>query len=285
MAAGALALFVLMAAPAATAATDSNNGWSPRSSERLMKLPPNYLKKAIDQDYARSPLAAAIGDAREAIRLKVQTLEDLRAAADRADGDLKLELQHQLLGEKRAYLELISGQQQLRKKRARAMIRLSERMLGNIKRRHGAMTPRRAALIQKQTDAVSRFEASLDKVNTKLFRTAIVSESKYAREYAKNVGAIEQLVQAIGAHPMNPQGDLDGKSLTREELVRRMIAENESEIAVLDQEQSILGYMAKLVALDAMALSDAVAGDDPELRLAQDNDAGLSEAVNLFVSR
>ena len=34
--------------------------WSPRASERLIKLPSNFLKKAIEQDYAKSSLAAAV---------------------------------------------------------------------------------------------------------------------------------------------------------------------------------------------------------------------------------
>ena len=34
------------------------------------------------------------------------------------------------------------------------------------------------------------------------------------------------------------------------------MADTESELAILQQEETILGYMAKLVALDAMALSE-----------------------------
>ena len=35
-----------------------------------------------------------------------------------------------------------------------------------------------------------------------------------------------------------------------------MVADTQAGLAILDQEETILGYMAKLVALDALALSE-----------------------------
>jgi len=282
----AAALTVTLSAPATSARPVTDDAtWAPRASEKLIKLPSNFLKKAIDQDYAKSSLATAINETRDRMQLKTKTLEELREAVERAEGDLKIELRHQFLAEKRAYLDLVDEHQNLRRKHASTRIRIYERLLGKIKRKKGGLTPQRIALIEKQNAAQNRFKASIAKVDAKLFRSSMASESKYAREYAKNVAAIEQLVQAINAHPMNEQPDLDKAGVTREDFVRQLISNNEATIAVLDQEQSILGFMAKLVALDALALSDAVAGDTPAGVETKAAEASVTDAVDYFVTR
>lgn len=276
----------LIAGSAAGARAPSDDAtWSPRTSERLIKLPANFLKKAIEQDYAKSSLAAAVRDTEEKMALKVKTLEDLRGAVEQAEGDLRIELRHQFLAEKRAYLDLVADHQSLRRKHAQTKIRVYEKLLGKIKRNNTALTPQRAALIDKQEAARDRFENTIAKVDAKLFRSSLMTESKYAREYARNVAAIEQLVQAVKAHPMNEQPNLHGTIVSREEFVRRLIGANEATIAVLDQEQSILGYMAKLVALDAMALSEAVDGDEIVGAEAETTETRVTTAVEFFVSR
>lgn len=281
----AAALTVTLSAPATSARPVTDDAtWAPRASEKLIKLPSNFLKKAIDQDYAKSSLATAINETRDRIQLKTKTLEELREAVERADGDLKIELRHQFLAEKRAYLDLVDEHQNLRRKHASTRIRIYERLLGKIKRKKGGLTPQRIALIEKQNAAQNRFKASIAKVDAKLFRSSMASESKYAREYAKNVAAIEQLVQAINAHPMNEQPDLDKAGVTREDFVRQLISDNEATIAVLDQEQSILGFLAKLVALDALALSDVVAGDTPAGEETKAAEASVTDAVDYFVT-
>ena len=279
-----LAISLSAPAVAARAVTDDAT-WAPRASEKLIKLPSSFLKKALDQDYAKSSLAAAINDARDRMKLKVKTLEELREAVERADGELRIELRHQFLAEKRAYLDLVDEHQKLRRKHAATRIRVYERLLDKIKRNKGNLTPQRVALIEKQKAAQNRFKASIAKVNSRLFRSSMASESKYAREYAKNVAAIEQLVGAINAHPMKEQSDLDKAGMTREDLVRQLISENEATLAVLEQEQSILGFMAKLVALDALALSEAVTGTEVAEGETQAAEAGVTDAVDYFVTR
>ena len=282
----ACVIAVSLAASAVSARTAAGDAtWSPRTSERLIKLPSNFLKKAIEQDYAKSSLAAAVRETEEKMTLKVKTLEDLRGAMEQAEGDLRIELRHQFLAEKRAYLDLVADHQSLRRKHARTKIRIYEKLLGKIKRNNSTLTPQRAALIDKQNAARNRFEGTIAEVDAKLFRSSLVTESKYAREYAKNVAAIEQLVQAVNAHPMNEQPKLDGAFVSREDFVRQLIGDNEATIAVLDQERSILGYMAKLVALDAMALSEAVNGDDIVGAEAQTAETGVTNAVDFFVNR
>ena len=113
----------------------------------------------------------------------------------------------------------------------------------------------------------------------------MTAESRYAQEYAKNVTAIERLAQAINNHPANAQPTVDGTDLTKEDFVRQLIASNEADLAVLEQEQSILGYMAKLVSLDALALSETVGGGDAETAADESPTPTLTQAVDLFVTR
>ena len=280
----AAALLALVATGPVHAKQAAN--WSPKASEQLIKLPGDYLKKAVDNDFAKSGLAAALTGLDGDIALKRQTLADLQAAVERADGELRLELQHQFLAEKRNYIDMMKEHQDLRARRAETKMRLYERLLGKINRGQRAVTPQQAQLLSKQTAARERFESSAAQIDTKLLASSATAESKYAREYAKNLAAIESLVQAVKSHPMNQAPEIAGVPVTRSEYLRQLIAENQAEVAVVDQERAILGYMAKLVSLDALALSEGLdATPETEIAAANDRPAGVAGAVEFFVSR
>ena len=67
---------------------------------------------------------------------------------------------------------------------------------------------------RKQFDqARERLEGTISQVDIKIFNSPMVSQSKYSKEYAKNVLAIERLVQAIKAHPMNEGSEIDGRAV------------------------------------------------------------------------
>jgi hypothetical protein len=290
--AGAIALAVAaalsggaQAAPAAASATGGK--WAPTASEKLVKLPGDYLKKAVDNDFARSGLAAELARLDEDIGLKTRTLKDLQTAVDRADGELRLELQHQFLEEKRAYLALMKEQQDVRRKRAATKVRIYERLLSKINAPARDASPQQKELVAKQTAARQRFENSVAQIDTKLLQSSLTAESRYSRDYAKNLSAIEALIGAVKAHPMNQSPQIAGVPVTRAEYVRQLIAENEADLAVIDQEQTILAYMAKLVSLDALALSEGVAADSETVLADADKsaEAGPAASVELFVSR
>lgn len=238
--------------------------WQPQSSERLVKLPPSYLKKSIDHDFARSELGTAIQQSEENISLKGNTLGDLQKAIDTADGEVRGELRHQFLSEKRNYLSMMSDRNDLRRTHLRTKKRLFDDMLKRLSQENGAMTPEREELIELQNAATERFESSLAKVDQRLFEVSDLEESKYSKKYSQNKSAIEKLIARIDTHSMSATALSDnGLEMSREEHVRRMVADVQTELAVLDQEETILGYMAKLVALDAMSMSEE--GMDAEL--------------------
>ena len=278
-----LTLALLADATPSSAATEPRHGpWNPVASEKLIKLPGSYLKKAIENDFSNSGLAAALRDTEISMGLKSQTLADLQSAIDQADGELKVDLQHQFLAEKRDYLELVGQHQDLRREQMATKMRLYEKLLGKLSRDNAAMTPARQALVEKQDDAKRRFENSISKVDMKLFSTPMISESKYAVEYSKNVVAVERLVQAIKAHPMNAQSEINGRAVTKQEFLRQAVADTQAELAIVDQEETILGYMAKLIALDALALTEAVADGDGELA-DEKQTSNLASAVDYFI--
>ncbi|MDG2285932.1 MAG: hypothetical protein P8N43_10425, partial [Alphaproteobacteria bacterium] len=170
--------------PAAAAETDvmiaSAPTWSPQSSERLVKLPPRYLKKSLDRDFAESPLGAALNEAEASIGHKGNTLADLQASVQTAEGELRLELRHQFLAEKRAYLDLMANQIDLHRQQAKTRLKLFERMLGDLARKKASDTPSTRELVAKQVLARDRLQSSLAQVDLKVFETAAVPESRYA---------------------------------------------------------------------------------------------------------
>ena len=258
--------------------------WRPQASERLVKLPASYLKKSLERDFARSELGRAVGTIEEEIGLKVQTLTDLQGAIDKSDGDVRTELRHQFLAEKRQYIDLMGHRIALSRKHLKTKRRLLERLKQRLGQKEGALTPARMKLIENQEAVRKRFTASLSKVDVKLLGASAAPESRYSREYGKNLHAAESLVRAIRAHPVNTEPVIEGRTVSKKEYLRQMAADTEAETALLDQQDSILGYMAKLVALDATALVQEidVAGPvDADVKPGSD----VTSAVEFFVSR
>jgi len=281
--AGGVALGLLLAAPPASANAAPGPRWQPVAGEKLIKLPANHLRKSLDHDFARSPLAAAIRDGEADLALKAQTLADLQNAIGTADGELAVELRHQFLVEKREYVELMKHTTDLQRRHLQTRQRTLEQLLSRMQREDGEMTPARAQLVALQGQARERLEANLSKVDLAVLSAPAAPESRYARDYAANLTAIEQLMHAIQRHPMNPQTGAGGGPVSKQDFVRQMLADAQAGLALLDQEQTILGYMAKLVALDAMGLSEQMVDADladsavPEPR-------GAVEAVKFFVN-
>ena len=243
----------LVSVPAAAAPS-----WHPQSSERLVKLPPSYLKKSLDNDFAQSELGQALTGTEEKIGYKTGTLSDLQQAVEQADGEVRLDLRHQFLGEKRAYLQLMSERNEMRRKHLKTKRKLFDRMLKKLAEDEAvAGQPDRQELIKLQDAALERFKSTVGGVDARLFETTTATESKYATQYATNMQAMEKLLARINNHDMNARPeDEAGMVLTKKQYLRRMASDIETEMAMLDQEETILGYMAKLVALDAMALAE-----------------------------
>jgi hypothetical protein len=258
--------------------------WRPKMSERLIRLPAVHLKRAVDNDFADSALAGAIGDTADKVAAKSKSVSELNEAMERAEGPLAVELRHQSLVEKQNLIRLMGSRQDLKRKHLKTKIRLYKRLLPKTQNQVGSKNAAGAELKKNHATAQNRFERTLTDVDMKLFRSNQTPESKYGKDYAKNTMAIDRLVAAINAHPMNALPEIDGKVVGKADYLRQLVAGTESELAILDQEGGILGYMAKLVALDAMALSEGLSdanfdGEDSD----DENRFQVSTAVDLFV--
>lgn len=273
---------VLMLPPGSAEAAGNAASWNPAVTERLVKLPQSHLKKSLDRDFARSPLADAIANTETEIKLKVETLADLGKAAEQAEGDLRVELRHQLLAEKRAYLNLVKQRQDLRRSHLEQRKKVYGRILKKVLRANGGNSVETQALVRKQLDAQARFERSAETVDMKVFASFDAPGSKYAKEYARNLSAANALLQAINAHPMHQQVDPETPE-DKATYLRRLVAEQDAAIALVTQEEEIVGYMAKLVALDAAALADQLQGDTVTAESDEPTPSPITSALNHFI--
>jgi hypothetical protein len=288
----AFAIAVLMttalAAPAFTAPAMAapNDSWTPSASERLMKLPGETLKRAVESDFKRSPLAAAISETDAETGAKKTSLADMKAAIARAEGPVRRDLEIRFLEEKKAFITLMKEQQDLRSKRARTQQRLYQRLLDKMRRDQRAESPAVADLRKRQQSARARMEGVVDSGAIDLMQTPGMEESRYGQEYRRNVAAIQSLVDAIDRHPMNQAPTQSGVPISQADFLRQLVAENQAAIALIDQEKQVLGFMAKLVSLDALALSDDIGfavNDADTDQYPRDNPNDITAAVDLFV--
>ncbi|MCW8914773.1 MAG: hypothetical protein OQK24_02845 [Magnetovibrio sp.] len=241
----------------------SQVNWSPQSSERLVKLPTNYLKKSLDNDFAQSSLGEALSTSEENISLKGSTLADLQQAIASSTGDVRLELRHEFLAEKRAYLDMMTERNALRRQHLETKRNLFEDMLDHLSQQENT-GPGAEEVIANQEAALERFERTYADVDRNFFSNSMAPESRYAQQFTKNMQAIEQLVARIENHKLNASSMGEEEiPMTRKEHLRRLVSDAQAEISIIEQEETILGYMAKLVALDAMDLADD--GLDAEL--------------------
>ncbi len=241
-----------------TAGADST--WRPAASERLVRLPAAYLERAVERDFQDSPLARALEETARALADRDAGLGQLQAAIDAATGDDREALRQRFLEEKQAYLRLMGRRQDLERERLKAELGLYARLLERAGRQVASNgDPAAARLAANRLQAQRRFEGAAAKVDTALFGDPAAAESRYGAEYRRHAAALDRLVAAINAHPVNREPEVDGRGVDRPAFLRHLAARAEAELALLDQQDLVLAYMAKLVALDAMAMADEVA--------------------------
>ncbi|MEH6496177.1 MAG: hypothetical protein V7740_10580 [Pseudomonas marincola] len=274
---------ILISSSIISSAIAADTSWAPTASERLIKLPGNHLEKAVESDFRKSELAAALIETEDSAKLKQATLGDLQGAIERADGETRYELQHQFLLEKKSYVTMLKENQDLRQKRARIKLRLYERLLGKLNRKKQGNTAGQKQLVSLQQTARARMKSSLSKVDMKLMQSVAMSESRYSREYARNISALENLVAAVNAHPANQAPELNGVPLSQEDYLRQLISQNEAEVALVNQERAIVSNMAKLISLDALALSEETLFASEDLGRAPEEER-QKYAIDFFIN-
>lgn len=251
---------------ALTAATFANDDWQPMPSERLIKLPAPVMAKAIEKDFRQSPIASQLRETvTEASGIREQ-LGGLTESIAEASDEEKIDLQHRFLEKKSAYLDVMEARQALKQEAIEHRIRTYNGVLDELQRdRRRANDPVSREVREAQLAARERMERVTEQVDDMLYPASGKGESDYNREYAHNIDKIKALRAAIRSHGANQNATVDGVDVSREDFIRNLLADSEAELALLHQENEMLGYMARLVALDAQALQMQVAyGEDAD---------------------
>lgn len=277
------AFLTLSAAPAM--ANSDEPTWAPQASERLIKLPTVYLKKSIDRDFRSSGLATAIRERTGSLAAAQKEIGELNDALAMAEGDVRIELRHQVLAAKQTLVRLMGDRIALQRKEAQTRLRLYEGLSQKLASEAAAMTPQRKELIAAQELARARFESTVAAVDMDVFGSG-GEQSRYSEKYAENRAAIQALAARIDAHPMNRMPVFDGEEMDRATYLKRLAEDSRATVALLDQEEELLGYMGKLVALDAMALHDEIATAEMEADGIDPDRAGVdvSDTATLFLN-
>ena len=243
-------------------ASSSNASWIPQSSERLVKLPAQYLKKRMENDFTRSGLGKALAKAEANISGKGNTLRELQEAIRNANGEIKTELRHQFLAQKQEYIEMMKELNSFRRQKLNTGLKVYNQLLNKSNVAGPNLSKSRQKLIEAQKAAMLRFKKSADKVDLETLKSVTFTESNYTVKYTENMAAIEKLATQIQNH--KTKNSRNEGQINKGDYIRQVIADSQAELAILDQENSILGYMAKLVSLDALQMADEILEHEQE---------------------
>ena len=246
----------LLAAGPALAST--GQGWQPQISEKILVLPQKHLERAVQRDFAASPLASDMLDIDRQIASEVTNIQSLSESQHLYEGDAAMEVKHQVLAGKRAYIGLMGDQIALKRKKLETQLRLYRHLARTARRNASNLENQRevAAAIDTAQQRAEKVESTL---REDLFYSTNLPESKFGEDYAANRQAIESLRAAIANHPLNRAGDGVDAPRSKIEELQRLEMNVEAQLAILDMEDEVLGHMAKLLSLDAMAFAEEVA--------------------------
>ena len=84
-------------------ANNNSGEWKPQIVEKMYILPAKQLKKVLSNDFKSSSLAAILNDKDIKIKNRHDKINNLNEAVSKFNGEEKIELQHQLIIEKKDY--------------------------------------------------------------------------------------------------------------------------------------------------------------------------------------
>ena len=240
------------------ALASSPPGWQPQISEKILVLPRKQLERAIQRDFAASPLASDMMNVDQQIASEVTNIQSLSENQHLYEGEAVIEVKHQVLAAKRAYIGLMGEQISMKRKKLETKLRLYQHLTRTARRNDGNLAERRE--ITAAIDAAQQRAGAVEsELREELFYSTNLPESKFSGDYAANRQAIESLRSAIANHPLNKKdGGIDAPRNKIEEL-QQLAMGVEAQLAILDMEDEVLGHMAKLLSLDAMAFAEEVA--------------------------
>ena len=234
--------------------------WQAPSIETLSKLPITNVSSSVDRNFRSSGLAGQIQAKAQDIQAKAATMQDLGQALENAEGPVHTEIRHQQLMAKKDFVALNGERNELRRKAGEKKLKVYQALLRKYQAERNSQEPEMIELAQMQEAARTRLEQTTVQVDDALFANSPAhSDSRYNTEYTGMLSQIQQLQKKINNHIGNKEPMVDGKIVDKEEYLAAMIHDAEVELALLKQEDQLIGLMSKLVALDSRVLSEEVA--------------------------
>ena len=133
-----------------------------------------------------------------------------------------------------------------------------------------------------QQDARSRVAGISEKLREQISMDSLTEETNFSKAFSKNMAAIATLKRAIANHRMQPLGETDNGA-TKVEMLRGLMMDTEADLALIEIETELLGHMAHLLSLDAMALAEDVAIQSFDVANQSRRYTSPSDAVSVFV--
>jgi len=254
--------------------------WKPQIVEKMYILPAKQLKKVLSNDFKSSSLAAILNDKDIKIKNRHDKINNLNESVSKFNGEEKIELQHQLIIEKKDYIKDMHHLLQMKKKKLNTKKEFFKNIENKTKIKN-VLNKNKNSIIKKRTSIVKRTSVLDDQI----FDNLLISNSKntkYSNEYSKNKSAIESLREAIKKHPMS---NLDQNPISENKLqtIKDFIENIETEVAIIELKEQLLNYMAKLVALDAMQLAENLADESDDVNNSRNyNDP--NDAIEFFIN-
>ena len=254
--------------------------WRPQLSEKILLLPPKHMNDAIEQDFSKSGLAQNMTNVETQLSDQVSAIDQLRQNLSRYDEQEQIEARHQIIVGKKTYIELLGQQIDLKRERLHTKLGLLKRLDRNLSR-DAAQQKAASDVAELQADAKSRIEGISSKLREQIALEPLTKETNFSKAFDKNMAAISALKDAIANHRMQSRLGLDSGA-TKADMLRQLMLDTEADLALIEIETELLGHMAHLLSLDAMALAEDVAAQSFTVATKAQIYSSPSDAVPLF---
>ena len=254
--------------------------WRPQLSEKILLLPPKHMNDAIEQDFSKSGLAQNMTSVEGQLSDQVSAINQLKQNLSRYDEQEQIEARHQIIVGKKTYIELLGQQIDLKRERLHTKLGLLKRLDRNLSR-DTAQQKVASDVAQLQADAKSRIEGISSKLREQIALEPLTKETNFSKAFDKNMAAISALKDAIASHRMQSRLGLDSGA-TKSDMLRQLMLDTEADLALIGIETELLGHMAHLLSLDAMALAEDVAAQSFTVAMKAQTYSSPSDAVPLF---
>ena len=254
--------------------------WRPQLSEKILLLPPKHMNDAIEQDFSKSGLAQNMTNVETQLSDQVSAIDQLKQNLSRYDEQEQIEARHQIIVGKKTYIELLGQQIDLKRERLHTKLGLLKRLDRNLSR-DAAQQKAASDVAELQADAKSRIEGISSKLREQIALEPLTKETNFSKAFDKNMAAISALKDAIANHRMQSRLGLDSGA-TKADMLRQLMLDTEADLALIEIETELLGHMAHLLSLDAMALAEDVAAQSFTVATKAQIYSSPSDAVPLF---